>query len=204
MAKKLDSLALRNDDKGKQIRCLVIENEVTGMVTKVRDYKKFDEVIASTHPDYLTKVYEPTIEERDGLLELIKKNIVTDENGETSVDISEEQVLLTMLGFTDIEIDKRKNKQNLAMMKRIIEKPTAVFLSIKQELDVLILEVISMYHSMFNAYKNIPEEIDDLGDKIESLETLIKSQEEEKKSKEQYVKQLENKLIELEIETENK
>ena len=57
---------------------------------------------------------------------------------------------------------------------------------------------------MFNTYKNIPEEIDELPEKIQSLEKLVVEQEVEKQSKKQYVKELENKLIELEIEAENK
>lgn len=194
MAKKLDSLALRNDDKGKQIRCLIVENEVTGMVTKIRNHHQFEEVIATTNPDYLTKVYEPTIKQRDELLDLIKNNVVTDDNGETRVEIEEEKVLLTMLDFTDIEIDKRKNKHNSTLLKQIAKNPTTTFIFIKQELDVLLLEIIAMYHSMMTAYNNIPEEISELPTVINNLEADIKKKEQSIKEKQKEIEKLKEKL----------
>lgn len=200
MAKNLNDLILRNDLNGRQIRCLIVEDEITGTITKIRDKEEISTMLNTVENDYLTKVYEPTIEERNELLELMKSNLITTEDGELEVEISEEETLLTLLKFTDIKIDNRKNKKNLELIKKALKKPTITFISIKQELEAIMLEVVSMYYSMLTTYNNVSADISKIQKEINLLEQQISQQEDEKKAMLSEVEQLEKTVKRLEKE----
>ena len=202
MAKNLNDLILRNDLNGRQIRCLIVEDEITGTITKVRDKDEISTILETVEDDYLTKVYEPTIEERNELLELMKSSLITTEEGELEIEVSEEETLLTLFKFTDIHIDKRKNKKNLDLVKKALKKPTITFISIKQELESIMLEVVSMYYSMLTTYNNISSDIDKIQKEIHLLEHQISNQEQEKMSMLQEIEQLENTFNRLDEENE--
>lgn len=198
MTKKLDELLLRKDSNGRQIRCVVVEDEVTGITTRIRGKENIELALETTKEEFVTKVYEPTFNERMDLLELIKNSIVLDEAGEPSIEIPEEKVYLTMLDHTDIKVDKRKNKANEKVMKQLLANPSSVFISIKQELESILLEIVSLYYTMVMTQNNIASDMNRLQSDIISLQHLIEKQELEKQEKNKEIEELESYQASLE------
>lgn len=198
MTRKLDELLLRKDTNGRQIRCVVVEDEVTGITTRVRGKENIELALETTKEEFVTKVYEPTFNERMDLLELIKNSIVLDEAGEPSIEIPEEKVYLTMLDHTDIKVDKRKNKANEKVMKQLLANPSSVFISIKQELESILLEIVSLYYTMVMTQNNIASDMNRLQQDIISLQHLIEKQELEKQEKNKEIEELESYQASLE------
>ena len=198
MTKKLDELLLRKDSNGRQIRCVVVEDEVTGITTRIRGKENIELALETTKEEFVTKVYEPTFNERMDLLELIKNSIVLDEAGEPSIEIPEEKVYLTMLDHTDIKVDKRKNKANEKVMKQLLANPSSVFISIKQELESILLEIVSLYYTMVMTQNNIASDMNRLQQDIISLQHMIEKQEVEKQEKNKEIEELESYQASLE------
>lgn len=191
MTKKLNDLLLKKDTNGRQIRCVVVEDEVTGITTRVRGQENIELALETASEEFVTKVYEPTFNERMELLELIKNSITLDEAGEPSIEISEEKVFLTMLEHTDIKVDKRKNKTNEKIMQQLLANPSAVFIAIKQELESILLEIVSLYYTMIMTQNQIASDMNRLQSDIISLQNVIEKQEIEKKEKIQEIDEIE-------------
>ena len=188
---------LRNDVDGKQLRCLIVEDYKTGSVSKIRDRHQFEEVLATTDEMFLTKIYEPTTKEREDLLKILQ---VHHRDGEETVDVPEEVVLFTMLKFTDLELDSTDFEDNQALLSEVLLNPNPLFMSIKNELDLMFIESLAMFVEVQDAYRHMPEEWLDLSNKLQEVKSEIKSQERKIKSKSKKVDQL-KKALDDEIES---
>ena len=190
MARKLSDLKLRNDVDGKQLRCLIVEDYQTGSVSKIRDRHRFEEVLKETDEMFLTKVYEPTSKHREELLNTLK---VHDRGGE-NIEIPEKVVLFHMLQFTDLELDSTSFEENEELLDAIISNPNPLFLSIKNELDLIFIEAIAMLIDINNSYRQMPEEWLDVSNQIISTKETIKKQETKKTRAKKQIKKLEEKI----------
>ena len=190
MARKLSDLKLRNDVDGKQLRCLIVEDYQTGSVSKIRDRHRFEEVLKETDEMFLTKVYEPTSKQREELLNTLK---VHDRGGE-KIEIPEKVVLFHMLQFTDLELDSTSFEENEELLDAIISNPNPLFLSIKNELDLIFIEAIAMLIDINNSYRQMPEEWLDVSNQIISTKETIKKQETKKTRAKKQIKKLEEKI----------
>lgn len=197
MARKLSDLMLRNDVDGKQLRCLIVEDYKTGSVAKYRDRQTFEELIAQTDEMFLTKIYEPTAKERENLLKVLQSHHV---EGETSVNIPEEVVLFTMLQFTDLEFDTTDFEENKDLLQGILANPNPLFMSIKNELDLIFIESLAMLIDTQDAYRHLPEEWLELSNAIQEVHEDIQTQNKKIKTQKKKVKKLQ-KQVDEEFET---
>lgn len=185
---------LRNDVDGKQLRCLIVEDYKTGSVVKCRDRQKFEKVISETDEMFLTKIYEPTAKEREALLETLK---IHDKGGD-NIEIPEKVVLFHMLQFTDLELDSATFEENEELLDAVISNPNPLFLAIKNELDLIFIESISMLIDITDSYRQLPDEWLDLSNQIATTKADIKKQEVKKKRAKKEVKKLEDKVKQAE------
>lgn len=192
MAKKLSDLLLKNDDNGRQIRCYVVEDYQTGGISKVRDRAQFETLTQTTDAMFLTKIYEPDMADRERLMRLIQSSA----NQDLQAHLSEADVLFEMLRLTDLELDAEELETNKALMEEILKRPNALFLSIKSELEIMLIEIVAAFHDVAAAYRAMPEEWLTLAD------DLLATQEEGQRLKEE-VKEVETRLEALESEMVN-
>lgn len=197
MAKSLASLKQRNDYQGRQIRCLIIEDPMTGLLSKVREPNQFDHLIKHTPASLLTIVFEPTETDRKNLLKLIGQNV--DEKGNSlNVTIGEEDVLLTLLEMTDLELNPIELKANRQLMTEILAQPSALFISIKNELDMILLEIVTAFEEVVNAYRHMPEEMLNASNQLFELKEQEKINQEKIENKKQEIEHLKQQIAELE------
>lgn len=197
MAKSLASLKQRNDYQGRQIRCLIIEDPMTGLLSKVREPNQFDHLIKHTPASLLTIVFEPTETDRKNLLKLIGQNV--DEKGDSlNVTIGEEDVLLTLLEMTDLELNPIELKANRQLMTEILAQPSALFISIKNELDMILLEIVTAFEEVVNAYRHMPEEMLNASNQLFELKEQEKINQEIIENKKQEIEHLKQQIAELE------
>lgn len=197
MAKKLQDLMLKNDDNGRQIRCLLVEDYLTTSIKKVKNRDEFPMVLAETDEMFITKIYEPTIKERENLLKVLQ---VHQANEEEAIEIPEEVVLFTMLQFTDLELDSTDFEDNRGLLEAILENPNTLFMSIKNELDLMFIESIAMALDMKEAYRHLPDEWLALSDSIQTVKAQIEEQEKALSKNDKKVKKLQ-KQVDEEIST---
>lgn len=203
MAKSLLSLKQRDDFNGRQIRCLIVEDLATGMLSKVREPDLFEKTMAQTPASLLTMVFEPTEADRVKLLKLIAQNV--DENGEAlTATIGEEDVLLTLLEMTDLEINPIELKANRELMTEILAKPSALFISIKNELDMILLEIVTAFEEVVNAYRHMPSEMLDASNKLLELQEMEQQNKQKIEAKKQEIEHLKQQLAELEGDLDEK
>ncbi len=197
MARSLSSLRQRNDYNGKQIRCLIIEDSTSGLLSKVREPELFKDLIEQTPASLLTIVFEPTEADRTKLLKLIGQNI--NPNGESlDVTIGEEDVLLTLLEMTDLELNPIELKANRQLMTEILAQPSALFISIKNELDMILIEVIKSFEEVVNAYRHMPSEMLDATNQLLELQKEEEENNKKIETKKQEIEHLKQRLAELE------
>lgn len=190
--KKLGQMSKRIDEikTGKTIRCLVVEDYKTGNIKKIRDHKMFKDVIENTDEMFLTKVYQPTEQEKIELIKYIQGNAI-ESNGQKHFKAKDEEVYMWLLRFTDIEPSENEEENIEA-----INNPNELLIQVTQELSSIMMQVISQYQDVRRAYDSLPEEF------VEALNEAYE-QEEEKKAEEEIemeneMKQLQERLKELE------
>lgn len=197
MAKSLLSLKQRDDFNGRQIRCLIVEDLATGMLSKVREPDLFEKTMAQTPASLLTMVFEPTEADRVKLLKLIAQNV--DENGEAlTATIGEEDILLVLLEMTDLDLNPIELKANRQLMTEILAKPSALFISIKNELDMILLEIVTAFEEVVNAYRHMPSEMLDASNKLLELQEMEQQNKQKIEAKKQEIEHLKQQLAELE------
>lgn len=138
---KLQALKMRKDEGERQIKCLIVEDVTTGDVAKYFNPTDFKKIIENTDKELLTKVYSPSVEDKQKLLEKIKDNITV---GEQSVDvnITEEDMIAQLFSmFTDLEIDL-KDKE---LIHEVVKNPNDVFIAIKIEIDKILMSVFENF-----------------------------------------------------------
>lgn len=191
MAKKLQDLMLKNDDNGKQLRCLIVEDYKTGSVRKIRDRDKFESILKEVDEMFITKIYEPTAEQRNELLNTLQAH--KDEAGEV-VEVPENVVLFTMLQFTDLELDSSVFEENEELLEQVLSNPNPLFMAIKNELDLMFIESIAMLIDITDSYRQLPDEWLDLSNQLGEVKTKIKQQEKKKKKYKKEIKSLKEKV----------
>lgn len=138
---KLHSLKMRKDEGERQIKCLIVEDVLTGDVVKYFNPSEFSTVLQMTEKDNLTKVYSPTVEDKQKMLETIKDNIVVD-NESVSVDITEEDMIMQLFAmFTDLEIDLTDKE----LINEVVANPNDVFIAIKIEIDKILMSIFETF-----------------------------------------------------------
>lgn len=199
MAKSLLSLKQRNDFNGRQIRCLVVEDVETGSYSKVREPWMFQEVIESNPASLLTMVFEPTEAERSKLVKLLATNAQEQASGYVAT-IGEEDVLLALLEMTDLEMNPEDLVANRELMKEILAQPSPLFLSLKSELDFILVELVSALEDYSKAYQKMPNEMIDVLNQLQQLEQVEKENTKKIEKKQQEIERLRQQLAELEGE----
>lgn len=138
---KLQSLKMRKDEGERQIKCLIVEDVLTGDVVKYFNPSEFSTIMQATKKDNLTKVYSPTVEDKQKMLETIKDNIVVD-NESISVDITEEDMIMQLFTmFTDLEIDLTDKE----LIHDVVANPNDVFIAIKIEIDKILMSIFETF-----------------------------------------------------------
>ena len=196
MAKSLSSLKQRDDYQGRQIRCLIVENH-EGTYERIKESDRFKQIINETPASLLTMVYEPTEADRQHLVRLIGGNLQTVED-ETVADISEEDVLLTLLTLTDLEFDATDLQTNQALMREILEKPSKLFLTLKNELNLILIETVKELEDVLDFYRQMPAEMLDATNAMLSLQQEMEDNEEKIKTEKQQIEALKARIKELE------
>lgn len=207
MAKKLNNLKRNIDDvkTGKEIRCLVLENFQTGLLSIVRDRSVFEKILRETDEMFVTKVYNPTPEEKVELLTLIEKNS-TVINGERHVTISDEEVFMELLKFTDIEVSDN-HEENMEAIKN----PSDLLIMIRGELKKILYQIFTDYQEIQRTIKDLPDEViesllevngkrKEVEEEIEKEKQKQLERERKQKEKEEKRKKLEAELAQLEME----
>lgn len=132
---------MRKDEGERQIKCLIVEDVLTGDVVKYFNPSEFSTVLQMTEKDNLTKVYSPTVEDKQKMLETIKDNIVVD-NESVSVDITEEDMIMQLFAmFTDLEIDLTDKE----LINEVVANPNDVFIAIKIEIDKILMSIFETF-----------------------------------------------------------
>lgn len=190
--KKLGQMSKRIDDvkTGKTIRCLFIEDYKTTQIKKVRDPKLFKEIIENTDEMFLTKVYQPTSEDKVELIKYIQKHSI-DENGKKRFKQTNEEVYMWLLRFTDIEPSENYEDNVYA-----IQNPNELLIQISQELNTIMMEVTANYQEIKRTYDNLPDFV--IESLIESEKELDDKSEEQLKA-EKELEELREKIKQLEI-----
>ena len=197
MARSLSSLRQRNDYNGKQIRCLIIEDSTSGLLSKVREPELFKDLIEQTPASLLTIVFEPTEADRTKLLKLIGQNINPNEES-LEVTVGEEDILLVLLEMTDLELNPIELKANRQLMTEILAQPSALFISIKNELDMILLEIIKSFEEVVNAYRHMPSEMLNATNQLLELQAVESENKKKIEVKKQEIERLKQQLADLE------
>ena len=200
MAKKLTDLMLKNDENGKQIRCLLVEDFETGVIKKFRNRSEFNLIMAETDEMFITKIYEPTQTQRDELLKVIQENADI-ENNETVVSLSDAKVLFLMLQFTDIELDSQELEETRELLEAIIENPNPLFIAIRSELELFIIETIGMVLETSKVYKAMPQDLLEVTEQLLEAKGALEEKKKELKKKQKKAKTLKSQVEKVEAET---
>lgn len=150
---------LKNDDNGRQIRCLVVEDYRTGSISKIRDRERFESILKETDEMFLTKIYEPTAEQRSAFLDLTQGSLKQNNKKQVVSEVDELDVLLCLLELTDLDYSTEETEENKALLTEIAKRPNALFLTIKNELEIIFLEIMSNFYDMASAYYSMPDEM---------------------------------------------
>lgn len=192
MSKKLGQMAKRIDDieSGRTIRCLIVEDYKTTNIKKIRDPKLFKQIIEETDEMFLTKVFQPTEKDKVDLIKYIQDNSI-EENGSRRFVAKDEEVYMWLLRFTDIE-PSDDEEENI----NAINNPSELLVQVSQELNAIMIQVISNYQDIKRTYDSLPDEM------VESLNETQKQEElkmEEKGKAEKELLELREKMKELEM-----
>ena len=194
MAKTLTQLKLRDDLNGRQVRCLILEKE--GHLTKIKGEKEIKQTLASVPEEELVVLYEPTQAQRQSLFETVRKNTLL-ENGELFASFSEEELFLILMTYTNIQLEGTKEDQ-LKEMAEVLSHPNPLFTHLKNELDILVIEMVSNFHELSKSYEQLPEELLEASNQIVELQAGLKEKEQEKRAKLAQIEQLKAEIERLE------
>lgn len=194
MAKTLTQLKLRDDLNGRQVRCLILEKE--GHLTKIKGEKEIKQTLASVPEEELVVLYEPTQAQRQSLFETVRKNTLL-EDGELFASFSEEELFLILMTYTNIQLEGTKEEQ-LKEMADVLSHPNPLFTHLKNELDILVIEMVSNFHELSKSYEQLPEELLEASNQIVELQAGLKEKEQEKRAKLAQIEQLKAEIERLE------
>lgn len=194
MAKTLTQLKLRDDLNGRQVRCLILEKE--GHLTKIKGEKEIKQTLASVPEEELVVLYEPTQAQRQSLFETVRKNTLL-EDGELFASFSEEELFLILMTYTNIQLEGTKEDQ-LKEMAEVLSHPNPLFTHLKNELDILVIEMVSNFHELSKSYEQLPEELLEASNQIVELQAGLKEKEQEKRAKLAQIEQLKAEIERLE------
>ena len=194
MAKTLTQLKLRDDLNGRQVRCLILEKE--GHLTKIKGEKELKQTLASVPEEELVVLYEPTQAQRQSLFETVRKNTLL-EDGELFASFSEEELFLILMTYTNIQLEGTKEDQ-LKEMAEVLSHPNPLFTHLKNELDILVIEMVSNFHELSKSYEQLPEELLEASNQIVELQAGLKEKEQEKRAKLAQIEQLKAEIERLE------
>lgn len=194
MAKTLTQLKLRDDLNGRQVRCLILEKE--GHLTKIKGEKEIKQTLASVPDEELVVLYEPTQAQRQSLFETVRKNTLL-EDGELFASFSEEELFLILMTYTNIQLEGTKEDQ-LKEMADVLSHPNPLFTHLKNELDILVIEMVSNFHELSKSYEQLPEELLEASNQIVELQAGLKEKEQEKRAKLAQIEQLKAEIERLE------
>ena len=194
MAKTLTQLKLRDDLNGRQVRCLILEKE--GHLTKIKGEKEIKQTLASVPEEELVVLYEPTQAQRQSLFETVRKNTLL-EDGELFASFSEEELFLILMTYTNIQLEGTKEDQ-LKEMADVLSHPNPLFTHLKNELDILVIEMVSNFHELSKSYEQLPEELLEASNQIVELQAGLKEKEQEKRAKLAQIEQLKAEIERLE------
>lgn len=181
---KLHSLKMRKDDGERQIKCLIVEDVTTGDVAKHFNHADFKKIINNTDKKFLTRVYSPTVEDKQNLLEKIKDSIVVEEQS-VNVNITEEDMIMQLfVMFTDLEIDLEDKE----LIREVVKNPNDVFIAIKIEIDKILMAIFETFIATQRTLQSNPHA-------TELFASDVVNEEEVKKQKE--IEELQARLREL-------
>lgn len=190
---KLQSLKLRKDDGERQIKCLIIEDYMTGDIIKHYDSDDFKDIIEDTDSMFLTKVYSPTQEEKEDLFKLVQDDIEV-KDGYVSAEITESEVVIGMFKkFTDLEIDLNDKE----LIEDVMSNPNDLFVNIKLEMDKILMSTFESYMSTYKTLQSNPQTQEMLSKTVTLNEDAKKEDEIKKKKAEELKAQLRDLGVEV-------
>ena len=178
MAKHLSALKLRNDHNGRQVRCLIQEEQ--GHLIKIKELSAIQETVNDSSFDGIV-VYEPTQSERQQLFETLRKNTVL-ENGELIASLEETDLFLLLMNYTTVELPSDLDEKR-QLMEEVLAEPSPLFLLLKNELDILVIELMSAFHELTKSYQQLPDDLLEASNRLVALESGLKEKEQEKRAK---------------------
>ena len=141
-------------------------------------------------------LYEPTQAQRQSLFETVRKNTLL-EDGELFASFSEEELFLILMTYTNIQLEGTKEDQ-LKEMAEVLSHPNPLFTHLKNELDILVIEMVSNFHELSKSYEQLPEELLEASNQIVELQAGLKEKEQEKRAKLAQIEQLKAEIERLE------
>ena len=178
MAKHLSALKLRNDHNGRQVRCLIQEEQ--GHLVKIKERSTIQETLNDSSFDGIV-VYEPTQSERQQLFETLRKSTVL-ENGELIASLEETDLFLLLMNYTTVELPNDLDEKR-QLMEEVLAEPSPLFLLLKNELDILVIELMSAFHELTKSYQQLPDDLLEASNRLVALESGLKEKEQEKRAK---------------------
>ena len=100
--------------------------------------------------------------------------------------------------MTDLELNPIELKANRQLMTEILAQPSALFISIKNELDMILLEIVTAFEEVVNAYRHMPEEMLNASNQLFELKEQEKINQEIIENKKQEIEHLKQQIAELE------
>lgn len=191
---------LKNDDNGKQLRCLLVEDYQTGAIKKVREREAFESTLKETDEMFITKVYEPTQAQREELLTLIQENVGIEQE-ESVVTLSEVKTLFLMLKFTDIELDSEELEDNHELLEAVISNPNPLFVAIRNELELIIIETVAMLYDAAKVYRTMPDDLLNASNELMVAKANLDKKKKDLKKKQKKVTNLQTEIKKVEDET---
>lgn len=185
---KLQSLKMRKDEGERQIKCLVVMDSTNGDVIKYYDPMEFEELLQTVSKDKLVKVYSPSVQEKQQLLETIKNDIVV-ENDNVNVTITETDMIVKLFTmFTDLEIDL-EDKESI---EEVIANPNEMYLAIKIEIDKILMSTFESFIATHQVLLSNPQTTEMISKNVINNE--------EDKLKKARIQELKAQLAELGVE----
>ena len=188
----LKSLKMRNDEKERQIKCLIVEDYKTGDIVKYYDPKEFKNIVEQTDEMFLTKVYTPTQEEKDHLFKSLQEEIIVSD-GMVEVKITEADIVMGLFKkFTDLEIDLNDKE----LIEEVMKNPSELFVAIKIEMDKILMSSLESYLSTYKTLKANPQ-AQELLEKSVELKLMTEEERLRKQKIEELKKQADETLAKL-------
>lgn len=142
--------------KRKELRCVVVEDAVTGEVYKITNQDDMQKAIKEYSQWEVTKVYNPTQKQKNELWEMSSK---ANEENKITVGIEGLDMIIKAIPMlTDIEVDLTV-EEDLETLQEVIQDPNRVMELVAQEVNIMLLDITNDYITNLKTLAKIPQDL---------------------------------------------